>query len=68
MKKNLGTIDRIIRTALAIAIAVLIITGVLKGAAAIVLGIFGAAFLLTSFVSWCPFYVPIGLSTRKKDT
>ena len=68
MKKNMGIIDRIIRTALAIVIAVLIITGVLRGAAAIVLGIVGAAFLLTSFLSWCPLYIPFKLSTRKKDT
>jgi hypothetical protein len=68
MKKNMGIIDRSIRTVLAIVIAVLIITGVLSGAAAIILGIVAAAFLLTSLVSWCPLYLPFKLSTRKKDT
>jgi hypothetical protein len=68
MKKNMGAIDRIIRTVLAIIVAVLIITGALRGTAAIVLGIFAAIFLLTSLVSWCPLYVPFKLSTRKKET
>ena len=68
MKKNMGTIDRIIRTVLAVVVAILIITGILKGAAAIVLGIFAVIFLLTSLVSWCPLYVPFKLSTRKKDS
>jgi len=68
MQKNMGTIDRLIRTILAVVVAVLIITGVLKGAAAIVLGILAGIFLLTSLVSWCPLYLPFKLSTKKKDS
>ena len=67
MKKNMGTIDRVIRTVIAVAIAALYFTGRISGTVAIVLGIAAVAFLLTSLVSWCPFYVPFGLSTRKES-
>jgi len=66
MKQNMGTIDRILRAALAVVVAVLIITGTLTGAAAIILGIFAGIFLLTSIVGFCPVYLPIRLSTRGK--
>ena len=67
MKKNMGTIDRIVRAVIVVVIAVLIIAGVLKGAAAIILGILAAVFLLTTFVSFCPLYLPFKISTAKKD-
>jgi len=63
MKKNMGTIDRLVRTAVAVVVAVLILTGVLTGAAAIILGILAGIFLLTSLVGFCPLYRPIGLKT-----
>jgi hypothetical protein len=66
MKKNMGTVDRVIRTLIAIAIAVLYFTGVIGGTLAIILGIVAVVFLLTSFVARCPGYVPLKLSTRKK--
>lgn len=67
MKKNMGTIDRVIRTIAALAIAALYFTGQISGTAAIVLGIIAVAFLLTSFIGWCPAYLPLGLSTRKES-
>ena len=66
MKKNMGTVDRTIRTLLAIGVAVLYFTGRISGTLAIVLGIFAVAFLVTSFIGWCPAYLPFGLSTRKQ--
>jgi len=65
---NMGTADRVIRTLLAIAVAVLYFTDTISGALAIVLGIVAIAFLLTSLVGWCPGYLPFGLSTRKPPT
>lgn len=65
MTKNMGTADRVIRTTLAVVIAGLYIGGQISGTAALVLGVFAVAFLLTSLVSWCPAYVPLGLSTRR---
>jgi Protein of unknown function (DUF2892) len=65
MTKNMGTTDRVIRTLIAVAIAVLYFTGTLSGTLAIVLGIVAVAFLVTSLIGWCPSYLPFGLSTRK---
>jgi hypothetical protein len=67
MKKNMGTIDRVIRTVIAVVIAVLYFTGQISGTIAIVLGIVAVAFLLTSLVGWCPIYNPFGISTRKES-
>jgi hypothetical protein len=65
MTKNMGTADRLIRTLIAAAIAVLYFTGKISGTVAILLGIVAVAFLVTSFVGWCPSYLPFGLSTQK---
>jgi hypothetical protein len=66
MKANMGTADRVIRSLVAVAIAVLYFTGRISGTLAIVLGVMAVIFLVTSFVSWCPAYAPFGFSTCKK--
>ena len=66
LNKNMGTLDRIIRLVLAAAVAVLYFTGNLSGLAAIILGVLAVIFVFTSFVGFCPLYVPFGLSTRKQ--
>lgn len=63
----MGTIDRIIRTIIAVVIGLLYFTGQITGTVAIVLGILAAVFLLTSFVGTCPLYLPVGLSTNKEE-
>jgi uncharacterized membrane protein YkgB len=65
MKKNMGMVDRIIRLAVVVLIAILYFTGQISGMLATILGIVAVAFLLTSLISWCPTYVPFGISTRK---
>ena len=67
MKKNMGMADRTVRTILAVVIAILYFTNQITGVAAIVLGIFAVVFLLTSFMSFCPLYLPFKLSTMKKS-
>ena len=67
MPKNMGTIDRIIRVALAAVVAVLFATGQINGTTAIVLGALAVVFLLTSLVSFCPLYFPFKISTRGKE-
>ncbi len=67
MKQNMGSIDRIIRTVLAVVVAVLYFTGQITGTAAIVLGIIATIFLLTSAVSFCPLYYPLKISTKKEQ-
>ncbi len=65
MRKNMGTIDRVIRTLLAVVIIVLYLTNSISGVLAIVLGIVAVVFLLTSLVGVCPAYSPLGISTCK---
>jgi Protein of unknown function (DUF2892) len=67
MTKNMGTADRVIRTLIAVAVGVLYFTGTISGTLAIVLGLVAIAFLVTSFIGWCPSYLPFGLSTRKQS-
>lgn len=66
MKKNMGTIDKAIRILVAVVIAVLYFTNTISGTLAIVLGILAVVFVLTSFVSFCPLYLPFGINTLKK--
>lgn len=66
MKKNMGTIDRAVRFLVAILIAVLYFTNQISGTAAIILGVVAVAFLVTSFMSSCPAYIPLKISTIKK--
>ncbi len=61
----MGTLDRLVRTIIAIAIIILYFTGQITGTAAIILGILAVVFLLTSAVSFCPFYVPLKIDTNK---
>ncbi|UPT68072.1 MAG: DUF2892 domain-containing protein [Sphingobacteriales bacterium JAD_PAG50586_3] len=66
MKANMGTADRIIRAIIAIIIAALYFTGTITGVLGIVLLILAGVFLLTSFISFCPLYLPFGINTCKK--
>ena len=65
MKKNMGGTDRILRIVLAVVFAVLYFTGTVGGTIGLVLLILGAIFLATSLVSFCPLYLPFGISTCK---
>ena len=65
MKKNIGSIDRIIRFSLAVLVALLYFTNVISGTWAIILGILALVLLLTSLVGVCPLYLPFKISTRK---
>ena len=68
MKINMGTIDRVARILIAVVIAIAYFTNIISGTLAIILLIFAAIFILTSLIGFCPLYLPIGLSTRKKET
>lgn len=65
MKKNMGNLDRSLRTAAAVVIAILYYTGMISGTLAIVLGVFAIIFALTSFISFCPIYTLLGINTCK---
>jgi hypothetical protein len=66
MKKNMGTIDRVIRMLLAIVVIILYMTGSITGVAAIILGILAFVFIVTSLIGFCPLYVPLKISTIGK--
>ena len=68
MKKNMGLFDRTIRLLAALAIAVLLIAGVIKGTWAIILAILAVILVLTTLVGYCPLYTPMGVSTGSKKT
>jgi len=63
----MGTIDRVVRFLVAALIAILYFTDQISGVAAIILGIFAVVFLITSFMSSCPLYMPLKISTIKKS-
>ena len=67
MKKNMGTADKVIRTLIAVVIAILFIAKVITGTLAIILLALAAIFLFTSFISFCPLYFPFGIHTNKKE-
>lgn len=68
MTKNMGSVDRIIRILVAVVIAVLYFTNQLSGTAAIILLVLAGIFILTSFMSFCPLYLPFKISTKRKQT
>lgn len=62
----MGSIDQNIRLGLAVVIAVLYLTNVISGTLALVLTIIMGVFIITSFISFCPLYLPFGISTKEK--
>ena len=63
MDKNLGPKDRIVRTVVAIVLAVLAYVGVFGGVAQIVVGVIAAYLLITALLSTCLFYKLAGVDT-----
>ncbi|MBK7234050.1 MAG: DUF2892 domain-containing protein [Saprospiraceae bacterium] len=66
MKPNMGSADKVVRILVAIVIAGLYFVNIISGTLAIVLLVLAGVFILTSFMSFCPLYLPFGISTRKK--
>ena len=66
MKKNMGTADKMIRIVVALVLALLVYFKVVEGTLAIVLLVFAGVFVLTSFISFCPLYLPFKINTCKK--
>lgn len=65
MKKNMGSIDKIIRIIVALIFGALYFTGTVTGILGYVLLALGGVFILTSAVSSCPLYLPFGINTCK---
>ncbi|WP_445954821.1 YgaP family membrane protein [Yeosuana sp.] len=63
----MGTTDKSIRIVIALVIAALYYFNVIEGTLAYVLMALALIFLLTSFLSFCPLYLPFGISTCNKE-
>ena len=59
----MGSADRVIRVMIAAILITLYFTGTITGTVGIVLSVI---FVLTSLISFCPLYLPFGLSTLRK--
>ena len=66
MKKNMGTIDRVIRLVVAILFGFLYFSGTVTGGLGILLLVLGVVFLATSIISFCPLYLPFKFKTLKE--
>lgn len=64
MSKNIGSIDRVLRIIIGIA---LIAWAVLSNAPLAWLGWLGAVPIVTALISWCPAYTLIGVKTCPTD-
>lgn len=62
MKKNVGSVDRVVRMVLGLAI---LGVGYWYGSW---WGLLGLVVLFTAFVRWCPVYLPFGISTIRKSS
>ncbi len=63
MKKNVGTVDRILRAIVGIAAIAAYSMGMVQGTLGIVALVVGIVMLGTAAISWCPPYALLGLST-----
>ena len=62
----MGNLDRVIRVLAAIILSLLYFINVITGTLGLVLLVLSGVFVLTSFVSFCPLYIPLGINTCKK--
>ncbi len=67
MKKNVGTVDKVIRLLIAVTVVILYFTNVISGTVGIILLVLSAVLVVTSIVSICPIWLALGLSTKKKE-
>lgn len=66
MEKNVGTIDKGVRFAIALAIIVAHLVGLISGIVGLVLAV-GSGMLLSSVMSGhCPLYVNLGVNTNRQ--
>ncbi|THF48188.1 DUF2892 domain-containing protein [Flavobacterium supellecticarium] len=64
MRKNMGSIDKIIRITIAIILSLLVSTEIITGTIGYILLIIGALLLLTGLFNFCPVYSFFKYNTR----
>lgn len=65
MKTNIGLADKTIRLIIAVVIMACYFFDIMSGSAAILLLLLAVLLMLTSLVSFCPFYAFFGINTCK---
>jgi hypothetical protein len=65
MKPNMSNLDRLVRVMIAAFFAYLYFSGMVTGTLGIVLLVFGAVFVLTAAIRFCPLYTLVKFSTLK---
>ena len=65
MKKNMGNIDRLIRSFLALNIIFFYSRDFITGIAGTILLVVALVFLVTSLFAYCPLYTLLGIHTNK---
>ncbi|WP_097044617.1 YgaP family membrane protein [Flagellimonas pacifica] len=65
MKKNMGGLDRMVRTIIAVIVFALYYLDVIEETLAYILLGLSGIFVLTSFISFCPLYTLFGMNTCK---
>ena len=67
MKKNMGTIDKVIRILLAALVIILyFFTNMIPGTLGIILLIIAGVFILTAIFGICPLYQLVNFTTKKE--
>ena len=61
----MGNLDRTLRFVVAAALIALYYNDVISGTLGIVLVVLAIVFFLTSFIGFCPLYLPFGIRTCK---
>jgi hypothetical protein len=67
MKKNMGSLDRFIRSFIAVNILLFYYKGFISGPVAVVLVILAIIFIVTSLFAYCPLYTWLGIHTNKSQ-
>ena len=67
LTKNMGKLDRAIRTLAAMAVAILYLFDVISGKLGVALMLIAIVLLVTSLLNFCPLYRLIGFNSCKFD-
>jgi len=66
MKKNMGPVDRILRSIVALSLIALYILEIITGTIGIVVTVFASIMLISAIIGNCPPYALMGFNTCKK--
>jgi hypothetical protein len=63
LQKDVGTIDRVARIGLALALGIASIAGVVTAPVSYLLAVLAVVFFTTGAIGWCPIYFALGIRT-----